>query len=103
MFKVLASQFTSHSWNAFLFVPTSDMRYTSISIENAQIDVYCYTSFQVRDDGNKLYTYFFVETTNTLTIDMLSCKTLKELKDNYNLTKVSGNMYEEDDAYVNNI
>lgn len=34
---------------------------------------------------------------------MLSCKTLKELKDNYNLTKVSVNMYEEDDAYVNNI
>ena len=31
---------------------------------------------------------------------MLSGKTLK---DNYNLTKVSGNMYEEDDAYVNNI
>ena len=34
---------------------------------------------------------------------MLSGKTLKELKDNYNLTKVWGNMYEEDDAYVNNI
>lgn len=34
---------------------------------------------------------------------MLSGKTLKELKDNYNLTKVSGNMYEDDDAYVNNI
>ena len=30
-------------------------------------------------------------------------ETLKELKDNYNLKKVSGNMYEEDDAYVNNI
>lgn len=103
MFKVLPSQFTSHGNNAFLFVPTSDMMYTSISIENAQIDVYGYTSFPVRDDGNKLYTYFFVETTNTLTIDMLSGKTLKELKDNYNLTKVSGNMYEEDDAYVNNI
>lgn len=101
MFKVLASQFTSHSWNAFLFVQNS--KYTQVPIENAQIDVYYYTSFPVRDDGNKLYTYFFVETTNTLTIDMLSCKTLKELKDNYNLTKVSGNMYEEDDAYVNNI
>lgn len=101
MFKVLASQFTSHSWNAFLFVPNS--KYTQVPIENAQIDVYCYTSFPVRDDRNKIYTYFFVETTNTLTIDMLSGKTLKELKDNYNLTKVSGNMYEEDDAYVNNI
>lgn len=103
MFKVLTSQFTSHGNNAFLFVPTSDMKYTSISIENADIDRWGYTSFPVRDDENKLYTYFFVETTNTLTIDKLSGKTLKELKDNYNLTKVSGNMYEDDDAYVNNI
>ena len=55
MFKVLASQFTSHSRNAFLFVPNS--KYTQVPIKNTQIDVYCYTSFQVRDDGNKLYTY----------------------------------------------
>ena len=103
MFKVLTSLFTSHGNEAFLFVPTSDSRYTSISKENADIDRWGYTSFPVRDDGNKLYTYFFVETTNTLTINMLSGKTLKELKDNYNLTKVSGNMYEEDDTYVNNI
>lgn len=103
MFKVLTSQFTSHGNEAFLFVPTSDSKYTSISKENADIDRWGYTSFPVRDDGNKLYTYFFVETTNTLTINMLSGKTLKELKDNYNLTKVSGNMYEENDAYVNNI
>lgn len=103
MFKVLTSWFTSHGNEAFLFVPTSDSRYTSISKENADIDRWGYTSFPVRDDGNKLYTYFFVETTNTLTINMLSGKTLKELKDNYNLTKVSGNMYEEDDTYVNNI
>lgn len=54
MFKVLASQFTSHSWNAFLFVPNS--KYTQVPIENAQIDVY-YTSFPVRDDGNKLYIF----------------------------------------------
>lgn len=103
MFKVLTSWFTSHGNEAFLFVPTSDSRYTLISKENADIDRWGYTSFPVRDDGNKLYTYFFVETTNTLTINMLSGKTLKELKDNYNLTKVSGNMYEEDDTYVNNI
>lgn len=31
MFKVLASQFTSHSLNAFLFVPNS--KYTQVPIE----------------------------------------------------------------------
>lgn len=103
MFEVLTSQFTSHGNEAFLFVPTSNSKYISISKENADIDKWGYTSFPVRDDGNKLYTYFFVETTNTLTINMLSGKTLKELKDNYNLTKVSGDMYENDDTYVNNI
>lgn len=103
MFKVLTSQFTSHGNEAFLFVPTSNSKYISISKENADIDRWSYTSFPVRDDRNKLYTYFFVETTNTLTINMLSGKTLKELKDNYNLTKVSGDMYENDDTYVNNI
>lgn len=103
MFNVLTSWFTSHGNEAFLFVPTSNSKYISISKENADIDKWGYTSFPVREDRNKLYTYFFVETTNTLTINMLSGKTLKELKDNYNLTKVSGDMYENDDTYVNNI
>ncbi len=101
MFAVNANAFSPHLNNInYLFIPNST--YTNVENAKDKIDLYSYTSFPCVS-SDTIYTYFFVEETHKLTNSMLTGKTLKQLKDNYNLTKISGDMYEFDDSYTNNI